>query len=120
MYLFLQELNDDYTRSVASSARSRTGRRDLKNEDVIHNLDKIAGRNSSRMKELVDHSNEESSQSVTKFDELMKRLKTTAAAHKVNIAKDNAESSTTHHLPADAKSIDEPSIITDKNVEEEK
>ena len=118
--MFLQELNDDYTRSVTSSARSRTGRRDLKNEDVIHNLDKIAGKNSSRMKELVDHSNEESSQSVTKFDELMKKLKTTAAAHKVNIAKDNAESSTTHHLPADAKSIDEPSIITDKNVEEEK
>ncbi len=53
--------------------------------DATADLDRSASRISSQIKNLVEHNNEDSYKAVTKFDEMMKRLKTTAAAHKQNI-----------------------------------
>lgn len=86
-----QDLNHEYKRSVDSNNKLRTSRRELRDEDVTTNLDAQARKIEQRMKGLVEHSNEELQTSVTKFDELMKRLKKTAAAHKQEIASGNTE-----------------------------
>jgi citrate synthase len=75
----------------------------LKNNDVIHDMDVLASKVSSRTKDLVDHSKADSSASVTKFDEMMARLKATAAATKQNIRTDDPSTSapaTSSEIPA--------------------
>jgi len=84
-------LNHEYKRSVDSNNKLRSSRRELRDEDITLGLDAHARKNEQRLKGLVEHSNEELQTSVTKFDELMKRLKKTAAAHKQEIASGNTE-----------------------------
>lgn len=58
--------------------------------DATADMDRSTSKISSQIKNLVEHSSEDSYKSVTKFDEMMKRLKATAAAHKQNIPNSNA------------------------------
>lgn len=60
--------------------------------DATADMDRSASKIASQTKNLVEHSSEDSYKSVTKFDEMMKRLKATAAAHKQNIPNSNATS----------------------------
>lgn len=57
----------------------------MRDGDVNRDLDALSTKTSARIKDLVDSNKEESNRSETKFDEMMARLKATAAAHKANI-----------------------------------
>lgn len=74
-----------------SNTRLRHSQRESRNEDVVNGLDTHARRIESQMKGMVAQSNAESEASVTKFDELMKRLKQTAAAQRLSIASGGSE-----------------------------
>lgn len=69
-------------------------------------MDRNASRISTQIKNLVEHNNEDSYKAVTKFDEMMKRLKATAAAHKQNIPNEvpaGAEETTKSSEPVESK-----------------
>ncbi len=69
-----------------SNNKVRSSRRELRDGDVQSGLENYNRKIESRIKGLVDHSSEESLASESKFEELMQRLKKTAAAHKQDIA----------------------------------
>lgn len=74
--------------------------------DANADMDRSASRISSQMKNLVVHSSEDGYKAVTKFDEMMKRLKSTVAAHKLSIPNGEAifEASLLSE-PSDAKQV---------------
>lgn len=57
----------------------------MRDGEVQQNIDVISSRISARTKDLVEHNDENSVASQTKFDEMMSRLKKTAATHKASI-----------------------------------
>jgi hypothetical protein len=87
----MQELNDDYTRTVASSTRGRDLKRELRGGDIMDDLDVMSNKLSARTKDLVEHAQQSSEASATKFDEVMARLRNTAAAHKATIRSDSSQ-----------------------------
>lgn len=91
MYPRFQDLNHEYTRAVDSNSRLRHSQRELRNESVTNSLDTHSRKMDSQMKGMLAQSSAESEASLTKFDELMKRLKQTAAAQRLSIISSGKE-----------------------------